>query len=102
EEVTLAKCVRKKISFAVEKDDRLTAYLLIPKERKDKSPGMLCLHQTTAIGKGEPAGVGGLKNLHYALELAERGYITLAPDYPNFGDYKRDAYANGYVSAPMK
>jgi hypothetical protein len=63
---------------------------------------MLCLHQTTAIGKGEPAGVGGLKNLHYALELAERGYVTLAPDYPNFGGYKIDPYARGYASATMK
>ncbi|MCE9531770.1 MAG: acetylxylan esterase, partial [Planctomycetes bacterium] len=65
-------------------------------------PAMLCLHQTTKIGKGEPAGVGGLPNLHYALELAERGYVTLAPDYPNFGDYQVDAYAKGYASATMK
>jgi dienelactone hydrolase len=54
------------------------------------------------VGKGEPAGVGGAKNLHYALELAERGYVTLAPDYPNFGDYKIDVYARGYASATMK
>jgi tripartite-type tricarboxylate transporter receptor subunit TctC len=43
---------------------------------------MLCLHQTTRIGKGEPAGVGGKTDLQYARELAERGYVTLAPDYP--------------------
>jgi dienelactone hydrolase len=69
---------------------------------KGKVPAMLCLHQTTGIGKGEPAGVGGKKNLQYALELAERGYVTLAPDYPNFGDYKLDVYARGYDSATMK
>ena len=101
-EETLAKVIRKKISFAVEKDDRVTAYLLIPRSLKGKAPAMLCLHQTTRIGKGEPAGIGGLPNLHYALELAERGYVTLAPDYPNFGDYKIDAYAKGYDSATMK
>lgn len=102
-EEPLAKVIRKKITFAVEKDDRVSAYLLIPKEiGKSKLPAMLCLHQTTRIGKGEPAGVGGLPNLHYALELAERGYVTLAPDYPNFGDYKVDAYAKNYVSATMK
>jgi dienelactone hydrolase len=28
--------------------------------------------------------------------------VTLAPDYPGFGDYKIDAYAKGYVSATMK
>lgn len=101
-EETVGTVLRQKITFAVEKDDRVTAYLLMPKERKGKLPAMLCLHQTTTIGKGEPAGVGGLKNLHYALELAQRGYVTLAPDYPNFGDYKLDVYAKGYASATMK
>lgn len=101
-EETLTKVIRKKISFAVEKDDRVTAYLLLPSELKGKAPAMLCLHQTAALGKGEPAGAGGVKNLHYALELAERGYVTLAPDYPNFGDYKIDVYARGYASATMK
>jgi len=60
------------------------------------------LHQTTRIGKAEPAGVGGKSNLHYALDLAERGFVTLAPDYPNFGDYSFDPYAHGYASATMK
>jgi dienelactone hydrolase len=102
EEVALDKVIRKKITFLVEKDDRLSAYLLIPKELKGKAPAMLALHQTTRIGKGEPAGVGGSKNLHYGLELAERGYVVLAPDYPNFGDYQVDAYNQGYDSATMK
>jgi hypothetical protein len=101
-EETLDKVIRKKITFAVDKDDRVSAYLLLPRNLQGKAPAMLCLHQTTAIGKGEPAGVGGLKNLHYALELAERGYVTLAPDYPNFGGYKIDVYARGYDSATMK
>jgi hypothetical protein len=106
-EEVLAKVVRKKITFAAEKDDRVTAFLLVPRAKPEKArggkfPAMLCLHQTTRIGKGEPAGVGGLPNLHYALELAERGYVTLAPDYPNFGDSKIDVYAKGYASATMK
>jgi len=101
-EEKLDKVIRKKISFAVEKDDRVTAYLLIPRERQAKSPAVLCLHQTTKLGKGEPSGVGGNKNLAYALELAERGYVTLAPDYPNFGDYTLDVYKQGYDSATMK
>jgi dienelactone hydrolase len=94
--------VRHRISFVSEPGDRIPAYLLIPEGLDTKAPAMLCLHQTTKIGKGEPAGLGGLPNLHYALELAQRGYVTLAPDYPNFGDYEFDPYANGYVSATMK
>jgi dienelactone hydrolase len=93
---------RKKITFVSEEDDPVPAYLLIPKELSGKTGGMLCLHQTTKIGKGEPAGIGGKPDLHYAKELAERGYVALAPDYPNFGDYVYDPYANGYASATMK
>ena len=63
---------------------------------------MLCLHQTIAIGKDEPAGLGSNPDLDYARELAERGYVTIAPDYPNFGEYRRDVYAMGYASASMK
>ncbi len=101
EEADFPKFTRKKITFAVEPDDRVPVYQFLPKGLKE-SPAMLCLHQTTKIGKGEPAGVGGLPNLHYAQELAERGYVTLAPDYPNYGDYQIDVYARGYVSATMK
>ena len=101
DEVKLQKYVRKTISYAAEPGDRVPAFLLIPHEIKAKVPAMLCLHQTTAIGKQEPVGMG-LKNLAYAAELAERGMVAIAPDYIGFGDYKIDAYAKGYVSATMK
>lgn len=93
--------IRKKITYVSEPGDRVPAYLFLP-VRPGRRPAMLCLHQTTRIGKAEPAGLGGNPNLHYAAELAARGYVTLAPDYPNFGDYEYDAYAHGYESATMK
>jgi dienelactone hydrolase len=93
--------IRRQIVFIARDQDRVPAYLFLP-AGSGKHPAMLCLHQTTRIGKGEPAGIGGKPDLHYALELARRGYVTLAPDYPNFGDYQFDAYAHGYVSATMK
>ncbi len=108
EEESVGGIKRQKITFVSEvvagNPDRVSAYLLIPdaSRRKKKTGAVLCLHQTTGIGKGEPAGFGGKPSLHYALELAQRGYITLAPDYPNFGGYAFDPYANGYASATMK
>ena len=102
EEINADKWLRRKITFASEREDRVPAYLFLPIGRPGKRPAMLCLHQTTKIGKGEPAGVGGLPNLHYGRELAERGYVTLAADYPNFGDHSFDVYAHGYESATMK
>jgi dienelactone hydrolase len=96
---------RKKISFATEPGDRVPAWLLIPDanaETEPKRPAVLCLHQTIAIGKDEPVGLGQNLELAYARELAERGYVTLAPDYPNFGEYKLNVYDLGYASATMK
>ncbi len=102
EEYETEDFIRREITFAVEADDRVPAYLFIPKGDAKPRPAMLCLHQTTAIGKGEPADIAGDSRLPYARELAERGYVTLAPDYPGYGDYKIDVYQRGYVSATMK
>lgn len=102
------KYIRHTVTFVTEPGDRLPGYLLMP---RDDVPGadankrraaILCLHQTVRCGKDEPAGLDGSPNLHYAAELAERGYVTLAVDYPNYGTYKFDAYAKGYASATMK
>ena len=38
----------------------------------------------------EAAGIDGDPNLAYALHLARRGYVTLAPDYPGFGESRYD------------
>jgi acetyl esterase/lipase len=90
------------ILFQTEPDDFVPAWLLLPDRPHRKRPAALCLHQTTKTGKDEPAGLGGRPDLHYAKELALRGWAALAPDYPNFGEYRCDPYARGYASATMK
>jgi dienelactone hydrolase len=106
EEVKLDGYVRQKISYAAEKGDRVPAYLLIPTGFTGKRPAMLCLHQTIAIGKMEPVGLGQQESKRQAVHLVKRGYVCLAPDYPSFGDYKYDfqaAYKRGdYQSGTMK
>ncbi len=102
-EQDLGDVIRKKVTYAPEPDDRLSAWVFVPKDRPGRSPAVLCLHQTSPLGKDEPAGMpGGKPDLAMALELARRGYVTIAPDYPGFGEYKIDPYAMGYVSATMK
>jgi dienelactone hydrolase len=96
------KFIRRKLSYASAPGERVPAYLLIPTDRKGKVPAILALHQTTRVGKDEPVGLGGASTLHYARELAERGYVVLAPDYPRFGDHQTDHYARGWTSGSMK
>ncbi len=103
EEKTDGKFTRRKLSFQSDPYDRVTAWLLIPLEKKGKKhPAVLCLHQTFAQGKDEPAGVAGSANLQYAKELAERGYITLSPDYPSFGEHPYDFAQPEFSSGSMK
>lgn len=96
--------LHRKVRYQSDGFDTVTAWLLIPDAAKEqKRPAMLCLHQTTNIGKDEPVGRGGSPNLHYAKELAERGYVTLSPDYPSFGEHPYDFAANPqYASGSMK
>ena len=95
--------LRRHITYEAEQGDMVPAWLLLPANpERRKRPAVLCLHQTTKIGKDQPAGLGDKPNLHYARELALRGYVALAPDYPNFGEYRFDPYAHGYASASMK
>jgi pimeloyl-ACP methyl ester carboxylesterase len=95
--------IRKKLRYHTDSPDEwVHAYLFVPQAESERLPAMLCLHQTTSIGKSEPAGLGGNPNLHYALHLAKRGYVTLAPDYPSFGDSKCDFTSSRYASGSMQ
>ncbi len=104
QEERVGNLIRRKLVFRSDAHQGVPAYLFIPPhEAGSKLPAVLCLQQTTNAGKNEPAGLAGDPNLHYALELAQRGYVTLAPDYPSFGEYKFDfSPAHGYVSGSMK
>lgn len=103
EEKETPKYTLKKLTFAVAKGDRVPAFLLVPRQRQGKVAAVLCLHQTNGkLGKSEPAGLGGHPNLHYAHHLAELGFVTLAPDYPSFGEYDFDFSKSNYVSGSMK
>ncbi len=68
--------IRKKITYAVEKNDRVPAWLLIPLGKEGKRPAMLCLHQTINIGKDEPVGLGKQESKQQALHLVKRGYVS--------------------------
>ena len=97
--------VRKTVDFTSGDGDRIPADIYFPSElaADAKVPGILALHPTGLLGKRIVAGEGPRPNRQYAVELAQRGYIVIAPDYPSFGDYKDyDFSSDDYVSGTMK
>ncbi len=96
----LPKVTRKKITYQAIAGDRIPAYLCIPKGLSKPAPAMLCLHGTSG-SRGRTAGLGE-DYPRYTLELAERGYVTIAPDYTLLGDNQTDPESLGYVSGTMK
>jgi len=100
--------IRRLITYASEPHSRVPAYLLIPKTAlagngQVKVPAVLCLHPTdNRIGHQVVVGLGGKANRQYAQELAERGYVTLAPAYPQLANYQPKLQALGYKSGTMK
>ncbi|MCO5237895.1 MAG: alpha/beta fold hydrolase [Chitinophagaceae bacterium] len=98
--------VRYNIRFTVAPEEDVTAYLYVPveKNKNSKFPAMLALHETDMLGKKSVDGQGHNINLAYGKELAQRGYVVLAPDYPGFGDqkeydFKTDRYESGIMKA---
>jgi dienelactone hydrolase len=96
---TLPKLVRKKITYTATKDYRVPAYLLIPTGLGGRAPAMLCLHGTSGP-RGRTAGLGP-DYPRYTLELAERGYVTIAPDYTLLGENQVDPKKVGFQSGTM-
>ncbi|MBI3862745.1 MAG: prolyl oligopeptidase family serine peptidase [Planctomycetia bacterium] len=92
------------LSYVPEEGDRVPAYLYLPADRPgdERRPAMLALHPTGPLGKGIVDGAGPRANRGYGKELAQRGYVVLAPDYPSFGDYQYDFKSGKYVSGSMK
>lgn len=90
------------LSYSVGAGGRAIAHLYLPTGASKERPraAILALHPTSPLGKGVVAGESDRPNRAYARELARRGYVVLAPDYPSFGDdagynFHTDPYTSG-------
>jgi hypothetical protein len=108
EEVDCGKYTRQLITYQSEPGCRVPAYLCVPKSvldttfRDKKLHAILCLHGTdNVVGHGIVVGLGR-PNRQYASELAERGFVTLAPNYPLLAKYQPDVKALGWESGTLK
>ena len=91
---------REKVEYNTEKGERVKAYILIPKRRNGKTPAIFCHHQNAfqwELGKSEVCGISGDPEQAYAKELAERGFITFAPDAIAFEERQQNtSFAKKY------
>lgn len=69
---------RSLVSYAVEEDCRVQAYLLQPRGT-GPFPGIVVFHPTTDATILEPAGLNDESSCHFGLKLAERGSVALCP-----------------------
>lgn len=97
--------IRQNITFTVAENEILPAYLYLPRQNgtPKRLPAMLVLHGTGDLGKQLVDGKSPLSNRALAKELANRGYVVIAPDYPSMGDLKEYDFINDrYESGTMK
>ncbi len=106
QETDCGSYLRRSITYASEPGSRVPAYLLIPKAAlgaRRKFFGVLALHPTD-LQYGYRVVAEQLRPNYraYGRDLAERGYVVLAPAYPIMGGYEPDLEALGYRSGTMK
>ena len=98
EEISYDHHTVRKIVFQTEPNEFVPSYLLRPKNSRGKTPVVICPHQTTQAGKKESAGLSGNPQLHTALHLVKRGFVTFTYDAICFGE-RHDASTGHYGDA---
>ena len=78
EEEDLGFAVRSLVSYAVEPDCRVEAYLFVPR-REGPMPAAVVFHPTTNDTILQPAGLAPVEQKHFGIKLAQRGFVTLSP-----------------------
>ena len=98
--------VLRDIVFESEPGSWVPAYLLVPSPVKGAKgrtwPAALALHQTHAAGRKVVVGLGNSPDDEYGLELVSKGWVVLAPAYPQLADYAPDILGLGHASGTMK
>jgi dienelactone hydrolase len=72
------------VRYNVESDDRVESYLLVPKNTRGKTAGIIASHGHGGkyyVGKSQLAGLTRDTNMHYGVKLCRRGYVVLCPDH---------------------
>ncbi len=87
ERVDCGRYVRHKVAYHVRDQEAVHAYICVPKDLPGPAPAVFCHHQHAGefgLGKSELVGLAGDPDQNYASELAELGFVTIAPDAIGF------------------
>lgn len=97
--------VRQRLTYESDPGAVVPAFLLVPNAAQTNHsrsfPAVLALHQTHPEGRRVVVGLGRSPDDEYGVELAQRGYVVLAPPYPHLADYAPDLsrFASGTMKA---
>jgi pimeloyl-ACP methyl ester carboxylesterase len=98
--------VLRDIVYESEPGSWVPAYLLVPDAARRAAgravPVALALHQTHAAGRKVVVGLGDSPDDEYGVELVRKGWLVLAPAYPQLADYAPDILGLGHASGTMK
>lgn len=78
---------RETVQYSGADEERITAFVNVPNDRSAPMPAVFCHHQHASqfdLGKSEVVGLTGDPDQAYAHELAEQGFVTIAPDAIGF------------------
>ena len=92
--------VRQIVEYAVEEAERVKSFVLLPKNASGTAPAVIAHHQHAGqfdLGKSEVVGLAGDPEQAYGAELAERGYVVIAPDALAFEERNWSAIAGQAV-----
>jgi dienelactone hydrolase len=71
--------VRQRVRYLVEPDVHTEAYVLTPRQTRGRRPGAIVFHTTTPESIRQPAGLADVREKHFGLALARRGFVAFCP-----------------------
>jgi dienelactone hydrolase len=71
--------IRQHVRYEVEPNLHTEAYVLAPRRPPGKCPGAVVFHTTTPESIRQPAGLADVREKHFGLTLAGRGFVAFCP-----------------------
>lgn len=71
--------IRQRVRYLIEPDISAEAYVLAPHRPDGRRPGVVVFHSTMPESIRQPAGLADVREKHFGLSLARRGFVALCP-----------------------